>query len=564
LASDPKRPLGLWRLAKAIAIEGLYQGIRGRAEFQSGSQEQATRALRRTAILTPVMQLLLFASFSAMFGLAAIFELEQGGEASAVVRGSFFLMLLLAFLIALMTTAQTMATILDLGLLEPVRSLPLSDRRVRRAASFAWLLTQGSGAAAWVVPGAAIVSVYAGSPALLFLALWWAAIFLVLGHLIGLQAASYLQASGSSQRKSVLGTFRRIMGILSAFLVIALWQIIFQLQEPLADLLRPVGGGLESLWPIFPFTAFSSIASALERAVAPELVLLSAAYGIGFLYLYERSAARFWRVAFEPPLLPGLPRARAAFRPSRLATRSPALGLAAKDLRLIFRKPQVAVMLFIPLLIVIPFLVAPAAEEPNGDGGAPPLLQEFGWAILGLQLAGVAALLSTSPSVFLVGEGKSAWVLRTLPLSKRAIIWGKAIAAMIPFACYFPVLVWLMAWRSSLEASDTLLLLAILGSSALSVVIAGLRYLLHRLPPDATTFTQDTFGRFMALPLLGLSFGIAALPIILGVTVTLFGGGVLGGELMALATSLVLLGILIGTLPPEERRTAGALPSLAA
>lgn len=559
--SKPARRAGLWALAKTIAIEELYQGIRGRAEFQTGSQTQGAKALRRNAIATPIAQLALFGTISAVFGFGALLELEQGAGGPAVVRGSFLLLFIFEFLIALMTTAQTMATALDLGLLEPVRTFPLTDRLVRRAASLAWLLPQGSGALALVLPAAGMVAAKTGSPGLFLMALWWGGVFLILGHLVGLLSASFLKASGSGQRKSVLGTLRRFVGILSAFLVIALWQVIFQLQEPLADLTRPLGGSVEALWPFFPFTAFSAMAASVEGAVPAALMLLSGAYGVAFFVLYERGAARFWRVAFEPPLPPGPPRRLERYRPTRLATRNPVLGLAAKDLRLIFRKPNVAVMLFIPLVLVIPFLFAPQADQ-GGNGGEPPqLLEELGWAIVGLQLAGIAAIgLSLSPTVFLIAEGKSAWVLRALPFSTRTIIWGKTLAAAIPFACYFPILGWLIAAEGGLDPAQTLLLLAMLGSSAVSIALVSMRLLLRRVPQDALTFTQDTFGRLIGMFLLVVGVAIAMLPIGVGAVVTLLGFGRYTGEGVGLAVALAVSGVIVATLPSRERR-ARPLPA---
>ena len=147
----------------------------------------------------------------------------------------------------------------------------------------------------------------------------------------------------------------------------------------------------------------------------------------------------------------------------------------------------------------------------------------------------------TAPSISL--EGKSLWVLQSLPVPAGAVLRAKERLQLV--LCYPPALIFCLALAYVLRF-DLLLCLLSLGIAALFIaVMANLGLMMNLLKPNLT-WTSETVPVKQGLPVMVCLFGGWLLSLIcIGVCAGL--GSILPVRL-GMAAEAVLLGVLLALL----------------
>jgi ABC-2 type transport system permease protein len=217
--------------------------------------------------------------------------------------------------------------------------------------------------------------------------------------------------------------------------------------------------------------------AAVQGEAAPVLYL--AIFSIVTVILFSVIVKAFYNKAFvfsqESRSLKGKPVSR---KVSRNSAGSPALALVRKDLRLFLRDATQWSQLLLLAALVIVYLL-----NIKNLAIQLPMVR---WIVsfINLGLAGfVLAALSVRflfPSVSM--EGRSFWIVRTLPVSFRSLLWSKYLIFFPPFLLFSQMLVYFS--NRILQVPDFFLFLSMANVFAISFALTGLAIGVGALMPN--------------------------------------------------------------------------------
>lgn len=465
-----------FRIASTIAKERIYQG-RKQKRGSAGQRKVTDRTLWFTNL--SILPFYLMISF-----------FLGGAIVAGTSVGVFALLLLAQLFLSILMTLNSLSTFRDLNLHKPLLPLPLE--REYLLVSLSWLLSGGVALLVIPLPAAGIYSLNTGQYLSIPVSFLWGMLTVLFGHSIGLLVTN-LFTYGPTQR-SALGNIFQTLRIVGAFLLLVLWFLIIQYQGFLNPLLEPLASISESLWFLYPFGASRSIAD------FSMIYLLSfALYGLLFSAIYLFAGRITWRRIVQPRFAVSV-RAEA----SQLRIGGKLRSLIRKDLTLSFRSGQRFLgLLIFPLMILFMNLFGIIQGEAVSPIGA------------GVTYLATAIASGWGISYLYIQEGESAWIISTLPISRKEYALQKALTAFSLFPLYavpaILVVSFIGGFGTYVSAMQLLSALALALTSCLIVSES----LADRLPENPTVITQETFGsRFHPLLILLKSTILSAWPVL--------------------------------------------------
>jgi len=450
---------------------------------------------------------------------------EEGIALADALRSSGFLYATMAFTTTFMLCAWSSFVAQEYGLLRPLAPLPLGQEDLRLLA----LLTATSNA----LPVAITTPIYGILVALLLRSplAGLAAVLYGLTSTFFALAISLALATMLSKRRSGLSLRAKLTRAMRAFLFVFCMGLLLVIQASrfLLPLISQMTGPLSvltrSLWFVYPFSAAEAPVAFLGSSLSAQAILmlcLALAYLASSYAVFSRAFARYWHGIMAPAVVTleiARPRARLK-APSQLTMR-PVLGILIKDLKLAYRDPRTAYLLFMPLFMLIAIL--------------PMVLTKGAHAFLVSAFLGMAILVLPSGSCqLLVAEGDKFWVLFASGLRKRDLALGKALVSSLAYASYALPIGLALAHVSGSWDWPSSLAISILVAFAASATAT--RYLARHVGPE-TKMVQLTVARGLVILGIALAF---QLPFMLASLVL----GPLGTLVVALAEVGLALAIL--------------------
>ena len=409
------------------------------------------------------------------------------------LRASGFLYTTMAFTMTFMLCAWSTFIAQEHGLLRPLSSLPLGQEDLRLLA----LLTAINNALPVAITPpiyGALVAYLAQAPlAGLAAAIYgYASTFFALAISLALAALLAKRRSGQSFRARLARALRTFIFVFCMGLFFVVSQASRFLLPLLSQMTGPLGVAARSLWFAYPFSAAEAplllSGSSLGQQGLMALCLAGAYLGLSYA-VFSRAFTRYWHGIVAPTVVTletARPRARLR-APSRLTMR-PVLGILIKDMKLAYRDPRTAYLLFMPLFMLIMIVPTVLADEVS----VLAMSTFMGMAII---------MLPSGACQLLVAEGDKFWALFSSGLRKKELALGKALVSSLAYAAYaLPIGLGLACLTGSWDC------LAFLAASTLVAFAASAtatRYLARHVGPE-TKMVQLTVARGLAI--LGIAF----------------------------------------------------------
>lgn len=329
--------------------------------------------------------------FGFMIGMAVN---STNDEFKAVVVFSTYAML--PFVMALYTTAVNASYATSMCIFEPLKPLP-----IKTGAKYLSLLLMVDNVPALVamLPAVAFLTLSYGIVG--FLGLLWVVVGAFLGHTLGLVIFSLFGLRTSiGGRFSGLKTLARAIGIL---LFIGMFYAINYLQAYVSEHYEELAGLFSRYAIAYPF----SVTSILEP---PTSVLMLLCYVAVLVPVYLAVIGKLWEGMGEGRIV-----SQGGSTVFKAKTLLPALAIAVKDFKIVFRKSALLVGLILPIFIVLPTALSVLSEGGTSEHAIMPVLFMIAW----MGSIGVDTVLKI--------DGLAFEVLQSLPITPSQFVRGKLI-----------------------------------------------------------------------------------------------------------------------------------------
>ena len=460
------------RLSYVLAREILYRARKSWSKKGIIAYKRAELSVIRSNAL----QVILYGLFSCFLALLVLVSRPEEVD-KAFIAASILTILLTVFLLIIESASFT-AVFASEGLLQILRSLPISRHEATCAYIEALFLYWGGLSALTpvaLVLLAALIRTLSGALSPL--------------HFVTLLVACLLCAMTSASVGVALGTYSSsvkcspLMRTLSVFAWLALFLIWIGWQFAMGAIISTI----REEQSLSPWLALIPFLGMLFVHVNPVRSIVSLALSIYFAFAAFRFAVNRFSLIEHVRTFPSTPP-----KWRGLTLRSPLWGYAVKDLKLLIREPR-RLALVIYTLAILPFFFAWPFHS---------FLDPWDIAILAGSIAGMVGAEAILHLYFV--EGKGAQLLYVLPLTRKRIALAKTLAAQVfVVASSLTVAVITFAFTRHLQASIYALLLGatigILGSLITSSAVA------RALPEAPSEWSEESLGGLRhSLVILGL------------------------------------------------------------
>ncbi len=491
-------------LARMLMIEQRYQAVKRSPSHAGQGDRNATRkSLAGFLRVSYAANSISFAVFSFLLISPYIFS----GSGLESVANIGFIVYVYALIISIYSSTLFFNSISNMNLLGPVSWLPYGGKK--RAVMLSWFLYSGSSTIFAVLPAVVWFAWKSGSMLVLFFGSLWGFLIIMMGYTAGASINAFITGRGNHDRAGILSTLKSTMRVLLILIVFAVFEIGIYLPSLIPNFIPAFPFPLNRLIPLanLPYVVFlgnSTIYGILTDATSSALYTLA----IVFLMFASNSAA------VDRSLEIG--KSREMFSPERFTEfsgRNLTASMILKDVRIVARKSQNVILLFIPIIFVFPTILSVLIY--GAEGGIGNLGTYF-------SLTSILVICASFYSLILVvSEGTGIEALYSLPVESRDIIYSKAILGLIVFAAIIiPVSVLIIGWNYGPSPYDVLVPAnLILGYSYSSLF--NIRRLMLRLPREASTVNFYSFGGglFIASMFVATA-GIVLAPVLLSAVVT--------------------------------------------
>jgi len=447
--------------------------------------------LAMISIFTTAM--LTFTSISPLLTLSspdggASITLPDALRASAIIHAAMM------FTFTFMLCASASWIIQEYGLLKPLMHLPLSRSDVRLLALLTAMRETLLFSSVPVIYGAFLFYSTNSIPSGLVGASYgYASMFLALGASFALSASVARKRWGKSLRARLaraINTLTFVLCMASTFLISQLMNVIVRAVSYASQGLRSLSS---LLWLLYPFSASEGVVMALSQDGFLTATITAQVYLLASLLAFDRGFMRFWRGAMGV-LYVGLEGLREVeVRPPSKLSMRPCFGILIKDLKMAYRDPRTAYMLFTPVLAFLAFL--PTLLE--GGEHLPFFIN---------MLFSVSSLMLIMASYqFLSAEGDMFWLLFANGIRRKDLVAAKAIACTLPYTA-LALSMGFLAWHALGEIS-------VLLSAVTSILVAFsanvmcLSYLARDIGPETKMAKMSLVDSVVVLAIWGLLMG---------------------------------------------------------
>lgn len=496
----------MWEMSKRIVIEQRYLALKDSQKFQQrmgSSTRQGGRYIQRLILTTygfTSAMMVLFSFFLVTANYGVNNQLEHLQSISFIIYSYIFLF-------SLYSVIMFINIIRNYKLFEPLRPLPSNIGH--HILPLSWFAYNGSSSLFVVIPLLYEYAVTSGNYASIPLGIIWGFIVMAMGYISGVVIVSFLSGRNSSTKKGKLGAFSNISRLLGLIIVFVLFEVA--LQEP---------GSLPAFPSVFstlyilavPLINVSYISFPIVQSLGTSLIgtgvtLIYAA--VIFVTFLKFNSRIFLRISEQDYRSQSAEHERKRKRISSGIYRNS----FAKDIRNIFRKPQNATMVLIPIIFVTPTLFQLFFYSSTVS---------FGTISIYYSLLSVVIVSSSFYSIALIiSEGNGISVLQALPLKLRDIVYSKNYVGTVIFTVIVTPISILFLLKESPGVMTLFLLPANLIIAYVYSSLFNLRRLLRKVPRGTTTVNFYSFGGNLAFfSLFAITLAFTAIPTVIATVLT--------------------------------------------
>lgn len=491
----------LWEMSSRLVSEQRYLALKDSQKFQQkmgSSTIQGARYIRRMILGTYFFTSAMMVAFSFFLVFA-----DYGVTAPvAHLQSISFIIYSYIFLFSLYSVIMFINIVKNYRLFEPMKPLPTNLGH--SILPVAWFAYNGSSSLFIIFPLLYEYSVVSGNYYAIPLGLLWGLAVMAMGYMVGILAVSFASSRGSSRRKGKMGAISSIVRLLGIIAIFILFEIATQEPSTLPALPQIASFPYIILVPLInvPYISFPVLQSSHMLLAG---IGVTALYAGLILILFWRFNRRIFLRITEQKLSTG------AVSPAT-GSRDPVAGFYRnnffKDVRNIFRKPQNATMILIPIFTVTPTLFQVFYYSATIS---------FGSISIYYSLLSIVIFASSFYSIALIiSEGNGISVLQSLPVKQRDIVYSKNLVGTFLFAIIVTPISVLFLLKESPNILTFLLLPANLIVAYVYTSLFNLGRLMKKLPRGSTTVNFYSFGGNLALAtLFGITLVFTAVPTVI-------------------------------------------------
>jgi predicted permease len=461
-------------LAKVLNTELKYQYLKNTPRFQKGDKKSvayAKRYLSNNARSSLYVNTVIYGLISVFFGLGS------ASNKSAISNDNFILFLLLLIL-AIMSDTQFYRGIWDMKLLTPLTQLPLKVER--RVVPFSLFLYNEFYLPFVTIPAGVIITLETHDPFPIIVFSIFTVLFIYFARLVSLLlGVTFVRTNTNRKTKRLyLGqVFQMLIFVVFILAIEVATNPSFQNYIKIPQYLYyfiPVASQYISAPSIYPFAAFAGV------------------FGLVYpLYLYIQ------RKSFTEKMETFAAVSGSSRKQLSLRIRKPVNSLVDKDFKIVFRRRGAIMVLVIPITFIIPVV--------------PELLSTSTGSLQSFFLIPYVSSIFLIDLILLIGlEGKAAWHLSALPITRRQFFLSKLFSIFGIGLIYYGILILIMAFANKSLVPYMLLNYPFFALILMAVLFAAGTYLVNAIPKEVYSLSQEGLGGKWVL----LKTFIVGLPII--------------------------------------------------
>ena len=445
-------------LAKVLNTELKYQFLKNTPRFQKNDKQSVTQAKR---YLTNNVRSSLYVN-TFIYGIISVsFGIGSLSTKSGMSSDSFILFLLLLIL-AIMSDTQFYRGIWDMKLLTPLTQLPLKVER--RVVPLSLFLYNEFYLPFVTIPAGIIISVETSNPLPIVIFIMFTVLFIYFARLISLLlGVTFVKTNTNRKTKRLyLGQVFQVLIFVVFILAIEVgtnpsFQTFIRIPQFLYYFI-PVTSQYISTLSVYPFGAFVG-----TFAIVYPL----------YLYLHRRSFSERMETFADV--------SRSHEKSPTLKLRRPVTSLADKDLKIMFRRRGAIMIMVIPITFILPII--------------PELLSTSSSSLQSFFYIPYVSLVFLIDLILLIGlEGKAAWHLSALPISRRQYFFSKVLSILGIGIIYYGILTVIISFADRSLVSYMLLNYPYFAIILTAVLFAGGAYLIHAIPKEVYSLSQEGIG----------------------------------------------------------------------
>lgn len=498
----------MWEMSKRLVVEQRYLALKDSPKFQQrmvSSTKQGAQYIQRLILTTYFFTSVMMAFFSSFLvtsntGVKSITDHLQSVS---------FILYSYIFLFSLYSVVMFINIIKNYRLFEPLKALPTNLGHLILPLS--WFVYNGSSSLFVIIPVIWMYVMVTGNLSAIPFGILLAFVDMAMGYLCGVIIISFLSSRKASSHKGRLGAFSNITRLVGLITIFVLFEVALQAPEMLPHfpsisthlyfIFLPL---INVSYVVFPPSTgtFYIILSALS-------VLL---YSVILYIVFIKFNSRIFHRISEQEQVSQVSSGRHG---GKIVVKGFYRNSFSKDMRNIFRKPQNATMILIPIIFVTPTLFQLFFYSSTVS---------FGTIALYFSLLSVVIVSSAFYSIILfISEGNGISVLQALPIRGRDIIYSKNYVGAIIFSVIVTPIAILFMFKGTSDIIEMMLLPINLIVSYTYTSLFNLRRLLLKLPRGVTTVNFYSFGgNFALLSLFAITLCFTAIPTAIATVVTYF------------------------------------------
>ncbi|GEM_PF-3176562 len=525
-------------IAMKIIFEQRYQSLKGSSSFMS--RFSGGRSLRSYVLSNYLASLFSYTMFSLVISFIKIYRAGSAGIGTLEVLLYFYVLVANIF-----NSIMYMDLLLTGRILTPLSSLPIEHPE--RSIHISYLAYYGSSSLFVVLPFLTMDYLRTGNFLFFISGTVWLFMYVMIGYVVGLIIFHAILPMRSPDHPSALksaGTVLKIVGMVAMFSLFELW-----IYSPS---LIPASLAVSSANPFVLLAPAINITFLLGAGWSPSFLISTLYAGAVYIALIVIGMiAVSGRIYIK--LIEGVSGSEKRRRNNHYVNIRTNHATFLKDVRIILRKTQYGVLLFLPLMFAVPFTV-PVVIESSISGDYNVLGVFYSLMTLPVLCASIYSILP------LISEGGAISQLFSLPDFERFTLRNKFLVGIMFYSSIMiPTSVFILLFGKYSIEDYLLLPLNLVFAFAFSYMNL-LRRNLRKINPYITTVNVDTFGGSAGLLVsFAAALAMIVIPAVAGAVISFsafgnFSGSVVLAIDLAIYSLLLAMRILLDFLHGRYRR----------
>jgi predicted permease len=456
-------------LAKVLNTELKYQYLKNTPRFQKNDKQSiasSKKYLTNTVRSSIYVNTIIYAIISISFGAIST-------ESNA--SNNSFILFLLLLILAIMSDTQFYRGVWDMKLLTPLSQLPLKVEK--RVVPFSLFLYNELYLPFVTIPAGVVISIGMRSPLPIVVFSLFTVLFIYVARLVSLLLGVTFIKTNTNRR-----TKRLYLGQVFQVVIFVIFILAIEIAAnpsfqgyvkipPFLYYFVPVASQYISTLSVYPFASFGMVFA----IVYPS-----------YLYVQKRSFTERMETFAD---VSGGAKKNLALKISK-----PVRSLMDKDFKVILRRRGAIMIMVVPVTFIIPII--------------PTLLTVSSGTLESVFYIPYISLVFLIDFVLMIGlEGKAAWHLSALPITRRQFFFSKLLSIFIIGLVYYGAIVAIVGIVNKGMVSYMLFNYPFFAIILTAVLFAGGTYLVNAIPNEVYTLSQEGIGGrwvFMKTFIIGL------------------------------------------------------------